>query len=272
MAFDDLGDRMKNNYENRTRFYLPRRTYTMFRVDGKAFHSYTRGCQRPYDTDLMDAMDQTAKALCEGIQGARIAFVQSDEITVLTTDFDDKQTEAWFDGNLQKMCSLSAAMATAAFIRERLLQYSNINDMQYCLSKLKQPIFDSRVWTIPDRSEVANGFIWRQQDAIRNSISMAAQAQFSHKQLDGKSCNEMQEMLWQQKGINWSEYPDGFKNGRCVIKQTTKKDITFTHKKTKKEETIKGVERKEWVVIPAPVFTQNRDWLMQFIPGLDTNK
>ena len=120
MNQDSLGDRIKRDYENRTRFLLPRRTYTLSRVDGKAFHTYTRGCVRPYDLDLMSDMDATAKALCEQIGGARFAFVQSDEISVLLTDFDTAQTEAWFDLNLQKMASISASIATAAFNQYRI--------------------------------------------------------------------------------------------------------------------------------------------------------
>lgn len=264
---DDLGNRMKESYENRTRYYLPRRTYTLMRCDGKAFHSYTRGCNRPYDLDLMDAMNEAAKAMCEEIMGARIAFVQSDEITILATDFDDNQTEAWFDGNLQKMCSIAAANAAVTFYQQRLLQ-TYYNDMHNFLKALKNkpPKFDCRVWTVPDRSEVANNFVWRQKDCTRNSVSMAAQSQFSHKQLQGKSCDEMQEMLWQEKQINWSTYPEGFKNGRCVIKEVVSSDITYTDKRTKEEHEIKGVERKQWTIVPAPVFTQDRDWLMSFIP------
>lgn len=265
---DSLGDRMKNSYENRTRYYLPRRTYTLLRCDGRSFHSYTRGCKRPYDTELMDAMNEAAKAMCEDIMGARIAFVQSDEITLLITDFDDNQTEAWFDGNLQKMCSIAAAKAAANFYQRRLLQvFDRLTDADFrkLLSK-KPPEFDCRVWTVPDRTEVANCFTWRQKDATRNSISMAAQAHFSHKQLQGKSSDQMQEMLWQEKGINWSDYPEGFKNGRCVIKVATKKDVVYTDKRTKEKKIIEGVERRTWEIVDPPVFTQNKEWLDSIIP------
>jgi tRNA(His) guanylyltransferase len=263
---DALGDRMKNNYENRTRYYLPRRTYTLMRVDGRSFHSYTKGCARPYDTDLMDAMDYAAQQMCEGIQGARIAFVQSDEITILITDFEDRQTEAWFDGNIQKMASIAASKAAVNFYQCRLMQARKENNLLLTLQQQKPPEFDCRVWTVPDRMEVFNNFHWRQTDATRNSVSMAAQANFSHKQLQGKSSNEMQEMLWQEKGINWSEYPGGFKNGRCIIKQTTIKDVSFIHKATGELMNTEGVERTEWVVVPAPIFTHDRDWLMSYIP------
>ena len=121
---DSLGDRMKADYESRARYFLPRRTYTLIRVDGKNFHTYTRGCARPYDADLMADMDAAAIALCENSEGAKLAFVQSDEISVLLTDFASLQTEAWFDGNLQKICSVSAAIAAAHFNQARAARRS----------------------------------------------------------------------------------------------------------------------------------------------------
>ena len=161
---DDLGDRMKRDYESRTRYLLPRRTYTLLRIDGKAFHTYTRGCARPYDLDLMADMDTAAAALCKDAQGAALAFVQSDEISVLLTDFESTSTESWFDGNLQKLASISASIVTAHFNVARFAR--GIADRVAC--------FDARVWTIPARIEVENYFLWRQQDATRNAISMTA--------------------------------------------------------------------------------------------------
>jgi len=109
---DSLGDRMKSFYEDRFRLQLPRRTNILIRIDGKAFHTYTKGLNRPYDTDLMDDMNETTKFLCENIQGAKMGYVQSDEISILITDYDDIDTQGWFDYNLQKMCSISASLAT----------------------------------------------------------------------------------------------------------------------------------------------------------------
>ena len=263
---DDLGDRMKQNYEHRTRFYLPRRTYTIIRVDGKAFHSYTRGLQRPYDLDLMADMDHTAQTLCEQIAGARLAFVQSDEISLLVTDFESIQTEAWFDGNLQKMVSLSASIATAAFNRARLIRAYNEGNGELP-GDLPQAHFDSRVFTIPDPMEVENYFIWRQQDASRNSVSMAAHAYLSHSRLQGVGNSEMQELLFQEHGINWNDYPAGFKRGRAVVRAEVVKDVVYTDKRTGEERRIENVTRHLWqVVTELPVFTQDRDWLRIHIP------
>jgi len=199
MANDAIGERMKSQYEDRTRIFLPRRTYTILRVDGKAFHSYCRGMARPYDKGFMQAMDNTAMSMLKELMGAEIAYVQSDEISFLLTDFAKPNTEAWFDGNIQKMSSVAAAMATAYFTvsmgGERGLA-----------------MFDARVFTIPDHVEVENYFIWRQQDATRNSILMLAQHYYSPKQMHGKNCSELQDMI-HDKGDNWNDHPARFKRG-----------------------------------------------------------
>ena len=261
---------MKADYENRTRFLLPRRTYTVIRVDGKSFHAYTRGCQRPFDEDLMAAMDAAMVGLCENIEGARLGFVQSDEISVVVTDFGSTQTEAWFDGNVQKIASISASIATAYFNRARLAQ-SGEPHPDPLLGKERGPewaLFDSRVFTIPDPAEAENYLIWRQQDATRNSISMTAQAHFSHNALQGKSSNELQEMLWQERGINWNDMPAGFKRGRCCVRRTSTEDVEFVDKRTGETKIAKDVTRASWVVEIPPVFTQNRGWLASILPGI----
>ncbi len=176
---DAIGDRMKQYYEDRTRAFLPRRTYTIIRLDGKAFHTYTKGLIRPFDEQLMNDMDETACFLCKNIQGAKFAFVQSDEISILLTDFEELTTDAWFDGNIQKIVSVSASLGTAKF-----------NELR----PNKLAFFDSRVFTIPSNIEVENYFIWRQQDFTRNSIYTVAKSLYSHKQLEGIDSNVQQEM------------------------------------------------------------------------------
>ncbi len=266
---DSLGDRMKEHYESRMRYLLPRRTYTVIRVDGKAFHAYTKGCERPFDVPLAEDMDFTAVALCRQIEGAAIAYVQSDEISLLVTDFADNQTQAWFDGNLQKLVSISASIATAHFNSFRwqrtLLNTENAEDS---LNLLQEPTayFDSRAFTIPDAVEVENYFVWRQQDATRNSISMTAQAQFPHERLQGKTSDEMQEMLWQEKGINWNDMPGGFKRGRCVVREAVVQDKEYVDKRTGQTRTASGVERHAWNPVVPPVFTRERDWIRSYIP------
>lgn len=204
---DALGTRIKENYENRSRYFLPRRTYTIIRLDGKAFHTYTRGLKKPFDMDLIEDMSEATKFLCENIQGCILGYTQSDEISLLLVDFDKPTTDAWFDGNVQKMASISASMVTAKF--NELRAKRGINKLAF---------FDSRVFTISDRIEVMNYFIWRQNDAVRNSVSMAAQSVYSHKELNGKNGSDKQEMLF-QKGINWNDYPVSCKNGTMVSKK-----------------------------------------------------
>ena len=233
-----LGDRMKGQYESRTQTHLPRRTYTIIRLDGKAFHTYTRGCDKPYDLELSVAMTDAAAYLCAQVQGAKFAYVQSDEVSLLLTDFATNQTDAWFDGNVQKMVSVAASTMTAMF--NRLMDTDAL------------AVFDARVFTIPDRTEVENYFIWRQQDCVRNSISGLAQAHFSHKQLHGVNTDKMQEMLWSEKGISWAEEKDAFKNGVVVRKLPTG---------------LPG--RSEWMSDAAPTWTQERDELSRLIPSYE---
>lgn len=252
---DALGTRMKENYELRTRTLLPRRTWTVIRLDGKAFHTYTRGLERPWDHRLAEDMARTAEFLCEQIQGCRLAYTQSDEITLVLTDFASPQTQAWLDGNVQKIVSISASMATAQF-----------NTLRPGAAGFPLAFFDSRAFTIPDPVEVRNMLIWRQLDATRNSISMAAQAQFSHKELHGKDGNQMQEMLFAQKGINWNEYPEKFKRGTLVRQVTKRVWGTYTDKRTGELRPIPDVERRFWEIEAAPIFTQDRTILPEVLP------
>lgn len=267
MMRDDLGDRMKRDYEQRTRYSLPRRTYTVIRVDGRAFHTFTRGCARPFDDALMAAMDAAAMTLCDQIAGARLAFVQSDEISVLLTDFGTAQTEAWFDGGIQKIVSVSASIATAAFNQERLNQAArNPGLTAGDLAGVKFAQFDSRVFSIPDPVEVENYLIWRQQDATRNSIQMVAQAEFSHRRLQGLNCDALQELLFQEKGINWNDYAPRYKRGRLVDRIMTTKEVAYIDRRTGEARSIDGVQRSEWQVIDTPIFTQDRCFLQARIP------
>mgnify|MGYP001561467272 CR=1 FL=1 len=257
MKKDQLGDRMKNRYEDRTRMSLPRRTYTIIRVDGKAFHTFTKNFDRPFDKDLMFAMDLVAVTMCEEIQGARFAYVQSDEISILLTDFENPNTDAWFDGNIQKITSVSASIATAKFNDIVLDKFLNEKNKKFYQMDLA--LFDSRVFTIPDPVEVENYFIWRQQDASRNSIQMAARAIYSHKECENKNTSELQDMLMiHEKKINWNNYSAREKRGGLVYKKST--GATFDTSPPTKEEA--------WIADGAPIFTQQREVLGTLIPKI----
>lgn len=211
--YDSLGDRMKG-YENIARNYLTRRIPTIIRVDGKAFHTFTRGMEKPFDRILMTTMQNTMKYLCENIQGCVFGYTQSDEITLVLTDYATITTDAWFGYNIQKMCSVSASMATLAFSNayaaelwknfpEAMCSSDNGTNkyIETLVAKMGTAMFDARVFSIP-KDEVCNCLIWRQQDATRNSIESVGHANFSQKELHGKSCNSIQDMLWKERGIN----------------------------------------------------------------------
>lgn len=213
MSFADaLGDRMKE-YENVTRAYLPRRTYTIIRVDGRSFHNVTRDMEKPFSYDFIGVMATVTRDMCQQIQGAVFAYHQSDEISILCQDFANSQTQPWFGGNINKIVSISAALATARF------------NVQLPLFGITSPaLFDSRVFTISSRIEVMNYFIWRQKDAIRNSVSMAAQTYFSHKSLQGLNSKQLQEKLWAEASINWNDYPSAAKRGQVIREMVSPMD------------------------------------------------
>lgn len=243
MKRDDLGNRMKAFYEEIPKTRLMRRCPVVIRIDGKAFHTFTRGFKRPFDYVLIKTMQETARYLCENIQGCQLAYTQSDEISLLLIDYQRFETSAWFDYEVQKVCSISASIATMAFNK---FFSENIQDFGYdcCydpdndnfgdkvvdgreedyaryksvyMKKLNSAMFDSRVFNIP-KEEVTNYFYWRQLDASKNSIQMVGQANFSHKELQYKACNDIQDMLMTQKGINWNDFPAYKKRGSCVIR------------------------------------------------------
>jgi tRNA(His) 5'-end guanylyltransferase len=266
---DPLGDRMKDFYEDRTRYKLARRTNTIIRIDGKAFHTYTKGLQRPFDQGLMEDMNKTAEYLCQNIQGAKFGYVQSDEISILVTDYDDIDTHAWFDGNLQKMTSIAASLATAKFNQLRIMRHME-NAMifleQEHIEEFKMAHFDARVFQIPYQEEVINYFIWRQQDATRNSISSVAQSLYSAKELHGKKTSDMQEMIF-QKGINWNDFTPREKRGsiiRRVEHVYARRDEPIMDGKTR---VIEAYKRKKWEAdINTPIISQDKDYLRWFFP------
>ena len=240
MKNDDLGNRMKSYYEERSRTYLTRRTPVIARLDGKAFHTFTRGFEKPFDNILVESMQETMKYLCENVQGCVLGYTQSDEITLVLIDYQTLESSAWFDYEVQKMTSILASMATLAFNSvfnkkatawikgecndsKRFKQdrdiFYHINDLIGTYEKAinKGAMFDARVFNIPVE-EVTNCVLWRQLDAERNSILAIGQANFSHKELQNKSCKDIMNML-EAEGIVWGEYPTTLKRGSCCIKK-----------------------------------------------------
>ncbi|MBR4984005.1 MAG: tRNA(His) guanylyltransferase Thg1 family protein [Lachnospiraceae bacterium] len=247
MAFqDNIGDRMKNNYENISKTKLMRRCPVVVRLDGRAFHTFTRGFNKPFDAILVDSMQDTMRYLCKNIQGCVFGYTQSDEITLILIDYQTFESEAFFDYEVQKLCSVIASMATMYFnkwFEARSIMYknyynanqlskpgipkewsenNNLNNEKYIEALFnaidKGATFDCRVFNIP-KEEVANLIYWRQLDAMRNSVQMVGQANFSHKQLQGKSCEQIKEMLITEKNINWDNFPIYLQRGTACYKQ-----------------------------------------------------
>ena len=203
-------------YESVTQDVLMRRTPVIIRLDGKAFHTFSKNFKKfdqslehsPFSYGMYDCMKTAACMLVHYIQGARIAYSQSDEISILCTDWTTFDTQQWFGGKIQKIVSVSAAMASSAFYG-RYEQWDRIDYLPH------RPLFDSRVFNLP-MEEVANYFIWRQKDALRNSVNMLAQFHFSHKELQGLKVPEVKEKLLTEKKINWDELPVWQQRGFCV--------------------------------------------------------
>lgn len=258
-----LAQRMKEYYQDAYNIILTKRSNVIIRLDGKSFGKYTKGLETPFDTGFMEDMNATAKYLAKKIQGCKFAYVQSDEISLLLTDYDTFETDAWFGNKLQKIVSVTASMATSEFNRVRLMRlcdeftknnsYVDASDIE----KFRMGEFDSRAFIIPDAEEVVNYFLWRQQDATRNSISMAGQKYFKSDMFK-KNTDEVQEMLFQREGINWNNYPVRFKRGGCfkkieVIGNTgplfIKGDLPGTS--------------KEWCELDTPIFSKDRDFILE---------
>ena len=267
---DDLGTRMKEFYEQVPKTRLVRRMPVAIRIDGKAFHTFTRGFRKPFDHILIKTMQETTKYLCENIQGCVLGYTQSDEITLILVDYQKLTSSAWFDYEVQKLCSISASIATMAFnkyfaenVANEILEYktSMVPQCVEIQQEIKEyhdilraavnkgAMFDARCFNIP-KEEVTNLIYWRQLDATRNSIQMVGQANFSHKELQNKTCNMIQDMLHEQKGINWNDYPTVCKRGSACIyteyqnpQSLTDKDIIKGWKIDAEMPILKGEDR-----------------------------
>ena len=271
---DDLGNRMKTFYEQIPKTKLMRRTPVICRIDGKAFHTYTRGFQKPFDEVLIKTMQETTKYLCENVQGCVLGYTQSDEISLVLVDYQRFETSAWFDYEVQKMCSIAASMATMAFNKffyENVFQYNVMASVDtsnkeypykevYAKAVKKGAMFDARVFNIP-KEEVTNCIYWRQLDASRNSIQMVGQANFSHKELQNKSCNDIQDMLMLQKNINWNDFPTYQKRGTCVVKEY------YVEENPNEKGNNTEIERSRWIIDKnIPIFkAEGREYIDRLV-------
>jgi len=254
MIKDDLGNRMKDNYENRSKTKLVRRMPVIIRLDGCHFHTFTKGFKKPFDPLLVKTMQETMKYLCQNIQGCKLGYTQSDEITLLLTDYDELTTDAWFDYQVQKVCSVAASLCTYAFnkyFNEFYLEdiankcgELDKHDLAHDSARRKGAVFDARCFNIPVE-EVVNCFLWRQLDAQRNSVSSLAQSLYSPKELHGLSSKNMVIKMKEEKGVSWEELPTTLKRGSCCIKQERLKEIEIVRNE---DATKFSVLRPEWVI------------------------
>ena len=286
---DDLGCRMKTFYEQIPKTKLMRRCPVAIRIDGKAFHTFTRGFQKPFDEVLIKSMQETMKYLCENIQGCVLGYTQSDEITLILVDYKKLTSSAWFDYEVQKICSIAASMATMAFNRvfaknveseshvftDEWLDDENFNP-NYKNKELrslwlvhkkavdKGAMFDARCFNIP-KEEVTNLCYWRQLDASRNSIQMVGQANFSHKELQNKSCNDIQDMLMIQKGINWNDLPTYQKRGSCCVRNKIVIESDGVMETAQLRDTSKS--ENEWIIdTDIPIFKgESREYIDRLV-------
>jgi len=277
MDKSSLAKRMKQ-YESVSKTTLVRRMPVIIRLDGRSFHTFTKGFKKPFDEVLVKSMQETMKYLCENIQGCVVGYTQSDEITLVLVDYQTLDSQPWFDNEIQKMCSISASMATMIFnkcFKKNVEEYSNtvpyygtiypcdatnevyINNLNRAIDK--GAMFDARCFNIP-KEEVTNNIYWRQLDATRNSIQMVGRANFSHKELQNKSCNEIQDMLFTQRRINWNDIPTHLKRGSCCIKE----NYIFENANENGESCI---ERSHWVIDKeVPIFKgEDREYIDRLV-------
>lgn len=272
-----LENRMKR-YEAVSKNYLMRKTPVIMRLDGKAFHSFTRGFSKPFDDILIETMQETMRYLCENIQGCVLGYTQSDEITLVLCDYQKIDTDAWFGYNVQKVVSVAASMAAMKFnqlfseeVEKTSIDidfYMAVNQCDNESTEKKElesykialersarngAIFDARAFNIPIE-EVNNCLIWRQQDAIRNSIQSLAQSLYSHKELMGINTKALQDKMLTEKGINWNDLLTEQKWGSCCVK-TIIKNPNVDPKDDAYPKPVWQIDNN------IPIFTQDRNYV-----------
>lgn len=251
---DSLGDRMKG-YESVPKTNLMRRQPVVIRLDGRAFHTFVKKIRKldpsygptPFCDAMHECMTYTTEQLMKQIQGCVFAYTQSDEISLLIRDYDTLETDSWFGSGVQKTVSVSAAIASSAF---NYYLHHEANIMPAPGGQINQAdyaVFDSRVFNLP-KDEVVNYFLWRQQDASRNSVQMYGHHFFSQKEMHGKNNSQVQDMLMLEKGVNWNDVPTWAKRGTCVIRNVVPHLMSTMMMPYERDEEI-------------PVFSQDRNYV-----------
>lgn len=255
---DSLGQRMKEYEAVTTGLRLVPKEVIIIRLDGKAFHTFTKGMERPFDTLLANAMATATLELCKDTQTCVFGYTQSDEITLVLKIPDRIKSQSYLDNKLHKQISLSASKLTNKFMQTFIAESENrhriglwsLEELNRYRQKYFKAEFDSRVFNIPEW-DVINNIIWRQKDAIRNSIEGLGQYHFSSKELYKKSCNDILNMLVSEKGVDWNDLPTRFKRGIACYKIYSPQ-----------------YKRGKWALDTSmPVITENREWFNE-VTGL----
>lgn len=243
-----LDERMKN-YEKR--YELPINIPVIIRLDGRAFHTFTRGMEKPFDEKFINMMNIIGLGLCDEIQNCRLAYLQSDEISFLV--YNGIKSDPWFSNEVQKICSISGSLAASIGTKYVLGNFPE--------KGIYNIAFDSRVYIIPEK-DVGNYFLYRQQDCERNSLQLLARKYYSQKDMNNKSCEEMHDMI-HEKGDNWNNLPTYLKRGRCIVKK--EQNIMI------KNDYYQGeVSRNSWVLdLEIPIFIENINYILD---RLEDNK
>jgi len=250
MEKESLDDRMKLYEAIEAQRHLIPLLPICCRLDGKCFSSFTRDLVRPFDIVFSQMMIETTKFLVEEAN-ACIGYTESDEISLIIYS-DSTKSQVFFDGRIQKLTSVLASLATAKFLS---LVFERLPDKAREL-----PVFDCRVWNVPNKEEAVNSILWREIDSTKNSYSMSARCYYSAKELHGKNSSEIQEMLF-QKGINWSDYPFHFKRGTFIQRKKVLRKFTASEldklppKHKAREDPDLVYERSEVEIVSMPPFS-----------------
>lgn len=281
MNFNNLEEKC-NYFRGLTDYRVMPNGYTLAMLDGRAFSRLIKKKYRlPFDDAFINIMDETAKYLLTNIQGAKFAYVQSDEISILITDWDEEGTDSCFGFRLCKMQSIFASMAASKFNQLTLLNdiwgdaydrtkmdtdgtLYRVRDAVEIIRNQKLAEFDCKVWSVPDWGSALGHFVWRQNDCTRNSKQQTAQSVFSHKQLMGKSADEQIEMCKAQN-VFWDDFDPGKKYGRLIYREPVEKETTYTNKKTGETNTVKFT-RNEFTVHGAQPFGYEDNVIRTLIP------
>lgn len=269
MIFDSLEDKCRY-FQSLADYRLPENSFVIAHIDGRSFSKFIKNrFKKPFDEDFIEMMNETAKYLCANVSGVKCAYVQSDEISLLITDFNEESDDAehFFGGRLCKMQSIIASMATSKFNRlftTFLMTKDDVKDPLAVMESSPLLQFDCKCWSVPVANDAFAWFLFRQIDCVRNSKQQAAQSYLSHKELLGKNTDEQIEMLKTEKGIDWNDYPQGQKYGRLIVKR----DLLLC--RVNEDGTTDNFTRGKWVVEDGLDLTnpENKEKFLETVPVL----